>query len=124
MEQNHEHAKTNTYLAGAYNILKVDNEHLQLKIKKLQARLRDQEDSFKYRRLHCRRSCFAKYTFDKIPARPTASSFSSTWSESSKFEEEDEDDGEDKGKDIEPDVRATSIYKICKRDFPSFDLCW
>lgn len=38
MKQNCEHAKTNSELSGAYNILKVDNERVQSKIQKLRAR--------------------------------------------------------------------------------------
>lgn len=45
MEQNWKHSKTNIDLAGAYNILKVNNERLQLKIQKLQTRFWDKEGS-------------------------------------------------------------------------------
>lgn len=45
MEKNCEHAKTNTNLSGGYDILKVDNERMQMKIQKIQARLCDQEDT-------------------------------------------------------------------------------
>lgn len=52
MEKNCEHAKTNTDLSGAYDILKIDNEQLQLKIQRLQARLHYQEDIFLLEKTH------------------------------------------------------------------------
>lgn len=43
MEQNCEHVKINTDIFEAYNILKVNNERLQLKIQKLQTVFGGQE---------------------------------------------------------------------------------
>lgn len=51
MEQNCKQAK-NTDLSGAYDILKVGNKQLQLKIKKIQARFSDQEDIFLLEKTH------------------------------------------------------------------------
>ncbi|XP_070042608.1 uncharacterized protein [Nicotiana tomentosiformis] len=46
MEQNSEHARTNTDLCRTYGIMRDENEQLQSKIKKLRSKLQDQEDSF------------------------------------------------------------------------------
>lgn len=46
MEQNHEHARTNTDINWIYDIVKAENEQLHSKIERLQAKLKDQHDSF------------------------------------------------------------------------------
>lgn len=52
MEKKCEHANTNTDLCRAYDILWVDNDRLQSKIKKLQAKLQDQDDSYLLSKTH------------------------------------------------------------------------
>lgn len=115
MEQNCEHAKTNTDLSGAYNILKVDNKTLQLMIQKLQARFRDKEDSLLLKKTRVVYSMRRKTlenakngisniddyiseiltlettAFQNILARPTTSSSLGACSKSSGFEGEGKD---------------------------------
>lgn len=52
MDQNREHAKTNSDLAETYGILKVENEQLQSKLQERRARFRVQEESFMLEKTH------------------------------------------------------------------------
>lgn len=106
MDKYCKHARRNTKLFQTYDILRAENEKLKSKNKKLQAKIEDREVSFllekTYVIYHMRMKtleetkqgianidgCIAKalkletITFNNIPARPTASSSSSSSSES------------------------------------------